>query len=207
MALVGLLATVPPARASDAILSLAVPSAAVPSAAGMLIAMSLLDFPIGERAPEVFHTIIEIPKGSSNKYEFDASLNVFKLDRVLYSPLFYPFDYGFIPQTRYLDGDPIDVLVMVSHPTFAGCVVEAKAIAVLEMTDEKGSDEKILCVATKDPRFAERESLNDLQDHTQKEIIHFFEVYKALEEKSVEVLGWQSAERARELIQRFRTDR
>lgn len=168
--------------------------------------MSILDIPIGPNAPTSFNTVIEIPKGSSNKYEFDPAIGAFRLDRVLYSPLFYPFDYGFIPQTKYLDGDPIDVLVMVYHPTFPGCVVGAKAIAALEMSDEKGRDEKILCVATKDPRYSEIESLADLQEHTLKEIIHFFEVYKTLEEKSVEVHGWKSAEHARELIQRFRTD-
>lgn len=169
--------------------------------------MSLLNVKIGPRAPHEFNTVIEIPKGSTNKYEFDPETGVMKLDRVLYSPLFYPFDYGFIPQTNYLDGDPIDVLVLVSHPTFPGCVVEAKAIGVLEMRDEKGPDEKILCVATKDPRFSFRKSLNDLQDHTRKEIMHFFEVYKTLEEKSVDVVGWQDASLAIELIERYRTDR
>lgn len=169
--------------------------------------MSLLSVKIGPRAPHEFNTIIEIPKGSTNKYEFDPETGVMKLDRVLYSPLFYPFDYGFIPQTEYLDGDPIDVLVLVSHPTFPGCVIDAKAIGVLEMRDEKGPDEKILCVATKDPRFSFRKSLNDLQDHTRKEIMHFFEVYKTLEEKSVDVVGWQDASLAIELIEKYRTDR
>lgn len=169
--------------------------------------MSLLNVKIGERAPHVFNTIIEIPKGSTNKYEMDAETGVMKLDRVLYSPLFYPFDYGFIPQTKYLDGDPIDVLVLVSHPTFPGCVIEAKAIGVLEMKDEKGPDEKILCVSTMDPRFSFRESLNDLQEHTKKEIVHFFEVYKQLEEKSVDVIGWQGASLAYEIIERYRLDR
>lgn len=169
--------------------------------------MSLLDVKIGPNAPHEFNTVIEIPKGSTNKYEMDPDTGVMMLDRVLYSPLFYPFDYGFIPQTQYLDGDPIDVLVLVSHPTFPGCVVEAKAIGVLEMRDEKGPDEKILCVATKDPRFSFRKSLNDLQDHTKKELIHFFEVYKTLEEKSVEVIGWQDTSLAFEIIEKYRTDR
>ncbi len=137
----------------------------------------------------------------------DAATGVMMLDRVLYSPLFYPFDYGFIPQTKYLDGDPIDVLVLISHPTFPGCVVEAKAIGVLEMRDEKGPDEKILCVATKDPRYSFRKSLNDMQEHTLKELIHFFEVYKTLEEKSVEVVGWQDSSLAFEIIEKYRLDR
>jgi inorganic pyrophosphatase len=168
--------------------------------------MSLLDVPIGPKTPHAFNTIIEIPKGSTNKYEFDPSTGVIRLDRVLYSPLFYPFDYGFIPQTKYLDGDPLDVLVLLSHPTFPGCVVEAKAIGVLLMKDDKGPDEKIICVATTDPRFSNRKSLNDLQDHTKKELVHFFEVYKDLEDKAVEVLGWEGVELAVELIQRYRTD-
>jgi inorganic pyrophosphatase len=166
--------------------------------------MVLSSLPIGPHAPEVVHAIIEIPKGSSNKYEFDESLGAFRLDRVLFSPLFYPCDYGLIPQTRYLDGDPIDILVITSHPTFCGCVVEARPIGVLEMADEKGRDEKILAVAARDPRYAEWRSLSDLQPHTKKEIVHFFEVYKALEEKSVEVRGWQDAEEARRLIERCR---
>jgi inorganic pyrophosphatase len=170
-------------------------------------AVSLLDVPIGPKAPEVFNTVIEIPKGSTNKYELDVETGVIKLDRVLHSPMFYPFDYGYIPQTKYLDGDPLDVLVMLMHPTFPGCVVEAKAIGVLEMRDEKGPDEKILCVATKDPRFSNRKSLNDLTEHTQKEIVHFFEVYKTLEQKEVEVVGWQDVPMAIRLIEKYRTDR
>lgn len=169
--------------------------------------MAILDVPIGENAPHVFNTVIEIPKGSTNKYEICQKTGVLKLDRVLYSPLFYPFDYGYIPQTHYLDGDPLDVLVLMSHPAVPGCVVEASPIGVLEMRDEKGPDEKILCVATHDPRFAFRKSLNDLQDHTKKEIIHFFEVYKQLEEKSVDVVGWNDVSLAVQLIEQYRTDR
>lgn len=169
--------------------------------------MALLDVPIGPNAPHTFNTIIEIPKGSTNKYELDPESGVMKLDRVLYSPLFYPFDYGYIPQTKYLDGDPIDVLVLITHPTFPGCVVEAAAIGVLEMRDEKGPDEKILCVATKDPRYSFRKSLNDLQEHTKKELIHFFEVYKQLEEKAVDVIGWRDTSLAFEIIEKYRLDR
>ena len=169
--------------------------------------MSLLDVPLGPNSPATFNAIIEIPRGSTNKYEVDAKTGTIKLDRVLYSPLFYPFDYGYIPQTHYLDGDPLDVLVMISHPTFPGCVVEASAIGVLEMSDDKGPDEKILAVATKDPRFGYRRDISQLNDHTTKEIIHFFQIYKELEEKSVEVLGWKGPELALELIERYRTDR
>ena len=169
--------------------------------------MSLLNVKIGPDAPLVFNAIIEIPKGSTNKYELDDETGMLRLDRVLYSPLFYPFDYGFIPQTRYLDGDPIDVLVMSMHPTFPGCIVDSRAIGVLEMRDEKGPDEKLLCVATKDPRFNNRKSLNDLNPHTLKEIIHFFEVYKTLEDKEVEVIGWKDVPEAIQIIEQYRTDR
>src|SRR6202795_1038673 len=114
--------------------------------------MSLLNVKIGKDAPLEFNVVIEIPRGSTNKCELDPESGVIHLDRVLYSPLFYPFDYGYIPQTHYLDGDPLDVLVLITHPTFPGCIVEASPIGVLRMSDEKGPDEKILCVAKKDPR-------------------------------------------------------
>jgi inorganic pyrophosphatase len=168
--------------------------------------MSLLDVKIGSGAPEVFNTVIEIPRGSTNKYEVDQTTGTIMLDRVLYSPLFYPFDYGYIPQTHYLDGDPLDVLVLTSHPLFPGCVVEASPIGVLKMSDEKGPDEKILCVATKDPRYGYRKTLEELNLHTLKELRHFFEVYKTLEEKSVEIEGWFGREVALALIAQYRTD-
>lgn len=168
--------------------------------------MSLLDVPIGDKAPEIFNAVIEIPKGSTNKYEIDKKTGLLKLDRVLHSPIFYPFDYGFIPQTHGRDGDHLDVLIMLSHPTFPGCIVEARAIGVLLMRDEKGEDEKIFAVATRDPRFNNRQSIRDLNKHTLKEVDHFFTVYKALEEKSVKVLGWKDEKTARDVIERYRTD-
>jgi inorganic pyrophosphatase len=169
--------------------------------------MSLRNAVIGPNAPEVFNTVIEIPRGSTNKYEVDTNTGLIHLDRVLYSPLFYPFDYGYIPQTHYLDGDPLDVLVLLSHPTFPGCVIEAAAIGVLEMTDDKGPDEKILCVAKKDPRFGYRTDLTQLNDHTTKEIMHFFMVYKDLEDKFVDVVGWHGPDVAKELISKYRVDK
>ncbi len=169
--------------------------------------MSLLNAKIGSKAPEVFNTVIEIPRGSTNKYEVDQETGLIHLDRVLYSPLFYPFDYGYIPETLYLDGDPLDVLVLITHPTFPGCVIEVSAIGVLKMSDEKGPDEKILAVAKKDPRYGYRETLDQLNEHTLKELQHFFEVYKQLEEKSVEIEGWHGPELALELIRQDRTDK
>jgi inorganic pyrophosphatase len=169
--------------------------------------MSLLEAKIGSNAPASFNTVIEIPTGSTNKYEVDEKTGLIHLDRVLYSPLFYPCDYGYIPQTKYLDGDPLDVLVLITHPTFPGCIVEASAIGVLKMSDEKGPDEKILCVAKKDPRYGYRENLDQLNEHTLKELTHFFLVYKQLEEKSVEIGGWYGKDLALELIEKYRTDK
>jgi inorganic pyrophosphatase len=162
--------------------------------------------PIGADAPLVVNAIIEIPQGSSNKYEYDHHLGIFKLDRTLYSPMFYPFDYGWIPQTLAQDGDPLDILVITSEPTFTGCLVAARPLGVLMMRDDKGPDEKILSVANGDPRFRDIHRLSDLPGHSLKEIVHFFDIYKELEEKETNVLGWQDVETAHEIIARFRLD-
>jgi inorganic pyrophosphatase len=163
--------------------------------------MKKLDLNAGEKAPRVVNVVIEIPKGSSNKYEVDKETGLVRLDRVLYSPLFYPCDYGYIPGTLYSDGDPLDTLVLITHPTFPGCVLEARPIGVLCMRDEKGRDDKVLSVATRDPRYAGIETLDGVGDHTLREIEHFFNVYKELEDKEVEVLGWDGADAARKMIQ------
>lgn len=168
----------------------------------------MVDFyrlPIGAKAPDVVHVVVEIPKGSRNKIEFDAKLGVFKMDRVLYSSTHYPGDYGFIPRTYAPDGDPLDILVLVTEPTFTGCILSARPIAVLEMNDEKGVDEKILAVPDGDPRFAEMYDKSNLPGHLIREIEHFFEVYKELEGgKQTTLFGWYDAIRAREVIQRSR---
>lgn len=174
---------------------------------GYLPGVPLLDVPIGHDAPNTVNVIIEIPKGSTNKYEMDPETGVMRLDRVLYSPLFYPWDYGFIPQTKYLDGDPVDALVLVMHSCFPGVVVDAHPIGVLRMTDGGMPDEKILCVAAKDPRFRDRQSLKEIHPHTLDEIVHFFEVYKQLEEKEVTVHGWDDRDAALAIIEKFRLDR
>ncbi|MGE0002832.1 MAG: inorganic diphosphatase [Fimbriimonadaceae bacterium] len=166
-----------------------------------------MDIPLGKRAPQEFNVVIEIPRFSSNKYEFDPDLGAIRLDRVLFSPLFYPWDYGFLPQTNYLDGDPIDALVLVSHPTFPGCVIESKPIGVLEMDDGGKPDEKLICVALKDPRFGERSSLSELNPHTVREIEHFFQIYKLLEEKQVTVKGMLGPETAIDIVEKYRLAR
>ena len=165
--------------------------------------MSYHDVPIGDAAPKIVNMIVEIPQGSSNKYEYDHDLDIFKLDRTLYSPLFYPFDYGWICGTLADDGDPLDILVITTKPTFPGCLIAARPLGVLMMRDEKGPDEKILSVAAADPRFEDIEHLSDLPSHILKEIVHFFDVYKELEEKQTIVLGWQDVATAHSVITKF----
>lgn len=137
-----------------------------------------------------FEVLIEIPKGSRNKYEYDFDLHKIKYDRMIFSSMMYPADYGFIPETLALDSDPLDVLVLVSEPTFPGCVMKVKPIGVFHMADEKGPDEKVICVPVSDPVWNKLHDLNDVNPHLIKEIEHFFQVYKDLEEKKVAVNGW-----------------
>ena len=149
----------------------------------------------------IVDALIEIPTGSQNKYEFDKEANVFRLDRVLYSPMHYPTEYGYIENTLAEDGDPLDVLVLTTFPTFPGCVIESRVIGVLVMSDDKGQDEKLLAVPTKDPRFNEVHSLEDVAPHTLKEIAHFFQVYKDLENKETKIEGWQGVEVAKKILE------
>lgn len=134
--------------------------------------------------------MIEIPRGSRNKYEWDAKRAAFRLDRVLYSSVHYPADYGFIPGTLAEDDDPLDILVLVEEPTFTGCLIEARPIGMLEMADDRGRDLKILAVPAVDPRFAEIDDLPRLPGHWKLEIAEFFEVYKRLEGKRTDVGAW-----------------
>jgi len=140
--------------------------------------------------------LVEIPKGSRNKYEYDHDDDVIKLDRFLFSSMVYPTDYGFIPDTLALDGDPLDAMVCVSEPTFPGCMIDVKPIALFRMEDDKGIDDKILCVPLQDPAWNTLEELDDLSDALRAEIAHFFSVYKDLEQKKVRVDGWYSREEA-----------
>lgn len=144
----------------------------------------------------VVHAIIEIPKGSSNKYEYDHETGHFKLDRALYSPMFYPTDYGFVPDTLSGDGDPIDILVMMQNPTFPGCMIEARIIGMFLMSDDKGRDEKLIGVPIHDPRYDQVFSLGDLSSHTELEFEHFFREYKRLEKKEVTIEGWYNVDDA-----------
>ncbi|ATW23446.1 inorganic diphosphatase [Candidatus Formimonas warabiya] len=145
---------------------------------------------------------IEIPKGSNNKYEYDKEKGEFVLDRVLYSPLHYPGDYGFIPETLADDGDPVDVLVLVTNPTFPGCTMRVKPIGALLMADDKGEDIKVLCVPVADPRMSQFTDLDALPAHTLKEVEYFFSIYKDLEEKQVITRGWKDVSFAWQVIEK-----
>lgn len=148
----------------------------------------------------IITVIVEIPKGSRNKYEYDSQRKAFKFDRMLFSSVHYPSDYGFIPDTIARDGDPLDALVLVWEPTFPGCIIDTKPVGLFKMWDEKGPDEKILCVPIADPLWSHIESLSDAPPHLLKEIEHFFSIYKDLEEKKTGVEGWQDRDSAIEVI-------
>lgn len=143
---------------------------------------------------------VEAPRGSRNKYEIDLAHGGIRLDRVLYSPLHYPADYGFLHDTLAEDGDHLDVLIFVYEPTFPGCLVEVRPIGVLDMRDEKGRDQKILAVPIGDPRFNGVAELDHVPPHFLKEVEHFFTVYKTLEHKAVEIYGWSGAAEARRMV-------
>jgi inorganic pyrophosphatase len=155
---------------------------------------------VGEKSPEIVNAIIEIAQKTSNKYEYDEELDIIKLDRVLHSPMYYPVDYGFIPGTRSKDGDHLDIMVMTDSPVFTGCLMEARPIGLFVMEDEKGQDEKILAVPAKNPNFNHIQSLDDVSPHFLKEISHFFQEYKRLENKEVSVKGWLGRDEAYKLI-------
>ncbi|MDA8198290.1 MAG: inorganic diphosphatase [Thermaerobacter sp.] len=140
--------------------------------------------------------VIEIPSGSQNKYELDHHTGRIRLDRVLYSPFHYPADYGFVPDTLAEDGDPLDVIVMITQPTFPGCQLRARIVGLLEMHDEHGVDDKLFAVAADDPRYDGVVTLEDLPAHTLKEIVHFFSTYKELQGLPTMVGEWRTAERA-----------
>ena len=158
------------------------------------------DIETGIDIPEIVNVVVEIPKGSQNKYEYDKKNNMIKLDRVLFSPFHYPGDYGIFPQTLSDDGDPLDALVLVTNPTYPGILIECRPLGLLRLTDEGKADDKIICVSINDPRYLNTKDISDIESHNLKEMAHFFQVYKDLEGKKVEVLGWESAETAKGVI-------
>lgn len=154
----------------------------------------------GPKSPDTVYAVVEVPKGSRNKYEYSKRAGVIKLDRVLYSPLHYPGDYGFIPQTYFLDGDPMDILVMMNEPTFPGCVIEARPVGMFKMIDRGQPDYKVLAVPATDPNFDEYHDMADLPQHFPKEVAHFFMVYKQLQGSEVQNEGWVNSEEAKKYI-------
>ena len=149
--------------------------------------------------------IVEIPKGSRNKYEYDEELRAVKLDRFISASVVYPTDYGFVPGTLAQDGDALDVLVCVSEPTFPGCVVPSKIVGLFKMADEKGDDPHVLCVPCSDPGWNHVEDVDDLPDLLRSEISHFFTVYKDLDaDRHSEVLGWGDRQEALSVVDEAR---
>jgi inorganic pyrophosphatase len=161
----------------------------------------LRDLATGPDPPEVVYVVVESPKGTENKYEYDVEKGAIVLDRVLYSAVHFPGDYGFLPRTLDQDGDPLDILVLVTNPTFPGCIMMARPVGLLRMLDGDKRDDKILAVPTGDPRYAEYHDLTDVPEHNLKEIAYLFETYKVLEGKKVRIIGWENAATAKRVIQ------
>ena len=160
------------------------------------------DVPLGEGAPEEFNTIIEIPRGSLNKYEIDKETGLIALDRVMHTAQVYPFDYGFAPQTYWEDNDPLDVVILTTEPLHPGVVVRTRPVAIMNMIDDGDADDKIIGVPTDDPRWEGVQDLTDLNSHMPKVIKHFFETYKYLQEKEVKVEGFSSKKEAIKAIEK-----
>ena len=153
--------------------------------------------------PGIINIAIEITGGCKNKYEFDKHLQAFTLDRVLYSSVKYPYDYGFVPNTLADDGDPLDGMVLMDEPTFPGCIIPSRPIGMLEMIDGGDRDEKILCVPEKDPRYTQVTSLKNIAPHKLEEIAEFFRSYKNLEGKVTEIISWQDLQSVQPLLDKY----
>lgn len=163
--------------------------------------MNLLhDVNPGKNVPEEINVIVEINKGSKNKYELDKETGLIKLDRVMYTSQDYPFDYGFVPQTHWHDGDPLDVVLLTTHSLVPGLLLTARPVGVLDMIDDGESDAKIIAVPVKDPRWNEIKDLSDVNPHTIEEIKHFFETYKQIQKKTVTIPTIRDAKAAKEVI-------
>ena len=163
--------------------------------------MNLLhDISSGNDVPNEINVIVEINKGSKNKYELDKETGLIKLDRVMHTSQDYPFDYGYVPQTHWHDGDPLDVLLLTTYPLMPGILVEARPVAVMDMVDSGESDAKIIAVPVGDPRFKNVQSLKDINEHTLKEIEHFWVPYKQVQKKVVTIESIRDVEDAKSVI-------
>jgi len=165
---------------------------------------TLWDIDPGPDCPAVTQLVVEIGKNSSNKYEYDPSLRLFRLDRALYSPMHFPGDYGFIPGTIAEDEEPIDVLALVEQPSFPGCLIQVRPVGMLDMIEDSTYDHKILAVPARSPRYEQIRGLEDVPPHVLTEVQHFFEIYKELEGKTAKMKGWQGVADARAAIQASR---
>lgn len=159
-----------------------------------------LELPMGDEAPNLVTAVVEIPQDSINKYEYDKTLHVFRLDRNLYSPVHYPGDYGFIPRTLAKDGDPLDILILGDAPSFPGCVLVARPVGLFRMLDQGIEDEKIVAFAATNPTFSQIENYTAVYPQILREVEHFFSIYKDLEGKRTQVIGWEDVEAARAMI-------
>lgn len=164
----------------------------------------LSDLDPGALCPETVRMIVEIPKNSANKYEYDIELGIFHLDRTLYSSVHYPGDYGFIPGTIAEDGDPMDILVLADEPSFSGCMIDVRPLGILEMEDNQAIDRKVLGVPLRNPRYDQMLEMEDVPTHVIREIENFFAIYKQLEGKVVRVHGWRGKEAACSAIRKTR---
>ncbi len=165
-----------------------------------MIGQSLYDIHPGEEMPEIVRMIVEIPMGSANKYEYDGEFGLFRLDRSLYASVHYPGDYGFIPGTLAEDHDPLDILVLISNPSITGCMMYVRPVGILNMIDSSERDQKILAVPTRNPRFEQIHTIDQVFPHTRREIEHFFTIYKELEGKRTVMEGWGGPKEARKAI-------
>lgn len=160
----------------------------------------------GKKFPNEVYVVIEIPKGSRNKYEFNEDFGLVELDRVNYTAMAHPYDYGFIPGTRSEDGDHLDAFVLLDNSAFPGALVAARPVGVLFMVDDGEKDEKVIAVPAKDPRYNHIKDLSDLSPHIKKEIEHFFQHYKDLQKVTVELKGWGNAEKGKDVIEKSREE-
>jgi inorganic pyrophosphatase len=155
----------------------------------------------GSKAPEQVQALIEIPQGSRSKYEIDKETGLLRLDRIIFSSFIYPVNYGFIPQTLGQDGDPLDILVICSQPIQPLCLVEATVIGNMQMIDQGQMDDKIIAVASNDPTVKHIKDIDELPEHFFNELKHYFEEYKVLENKVVEIDNFQNKTEAFRIIQ------
>ncbi|OIO30940.1 inorganic pyrophosphatase [Candidatus Nomurabacteria bacterium CG1_02_43_90] len=158
------------------------------------------DVSLGKNVPEEINVIVEIPKGSKNKYEIDKETGLIALDRAMHTSQDYPFDYGFAPQTLWDDGDALDVVILTTYPLFPGILVAVRPVAIMHMTDSGEGDDKVIAVPLDDPRWSEVQDLGDINKHTLKEMEHFFTTYKKIQNKIVEVSGFEGKDAAHQAV-------